>query len=566
MTNSKPLVALPLLLLIVGCGPTRIEKERQRINAKGTLRASDDGPRDEVPNWFTKSPVLDGVEGTQADRAYAQLNLRTDGAPVVVAVIDGGVDTTHEDLQGNLWVNEKEIPGNGIDDDQNGYVDDIHGWNFLGTVKNGQNLNIGPATLESTREVVRLKKLKATREAEGKTLSAEEQTLFDKVSTENAQARAEMQRLKEDRTATKTRFEADYPTLKEALGNKELGEVTLDDLRAIQSADANVLKIRDALVEYAIEKKFTTMARVISALDYAQGQLEYYLNESFDPRADILGDDVTDFSNPHYGNPDVAGDDASHGTHVAGIIGAVRNNGKGIDGVATNVRIMALRVVPNGDEYDKDIVHGVRYAVDNGARIINMSFGKGYSPYKPEVDKAFQYAADHNVLIIHSAGNESLNTDVTPTFPNSNLASNPSERIPGWIGVGASAAKLDLDLVADFSNYGKQSVEIFAPGVDILSTVPYPTDQGHYDSYSGTSMAGPVTAGVAALVLSQRPELTAVQLRELLMTSARTHIGFQVHLPTEMQSPIPELTFFESLSVTGGIVDAFLALSTALGV
>lgn len=550
------------MVVLSSCGENRPKisapKESLKdppVSPKGDTKAE----KPKVANWFTKSPELEKVEGTQVDRAYLELVSLGSSSPVIVAVIDGGVDIRHEDLQGRIWVNGDEIPGNGVDDDQNGYVDDVNGWNFLGSQKG----NIDAAPLEVTRESVRLKKLKAELEARGETLSVEDALLLEKVSQEVSQAKATAQNALNDNLAIQKRFELDYPFLQEALG-VELKEVTLDLLKKMQSTNPEVLARRDALVTYAESVKFTSMARVIARIEYRNEELKYYYNEDFDPRAEIIGDDESNFDDRFYGNPDVAGGDPSHGTHVAGIVGARRGNGLGIDGVADNVVMMPVRAVPNGDEYDKDVANAVRYAVDNGAQIINMSFGKSYSPHKEKVGKAFQYAAERGVLIVHSAGNSSENVDLKNNFPNPEIAQAQNKIVPGWLTVGASAAERNQDLPAAFSNYGSKKVDLFAPGVEILSTVNGDSPNGTYDSYSGTSMAAPVVSGVAAFILAQKRQLKATELRSLLLETARGHKDFVVKLPLAVPGPVPLLTYFGALSVTGGIVDAYAAMKKVM--
>jgi subtilisin family serine protease len=291
-----------------------------------------------------------------------------------------------------------------------------------------------------------------------------------------------------------------------------------------------------------------TEARLNRILDTYGDQLQYYYNEDFNPRT-IVGDNYTDVSQRNYGNNDVVGPDSSHGTHVAGIIAAVRDNNLGMKGVATNVKIMAIRVVPNGDERDKDVANGIRYAVDNGAKIINMSFGKAYSPFKKVVDEAVKYAEAKGVLLVHAAGNSNQNNDTEANFPNRYAKSGQTE-FTNWLEIGASGFEKGLNLPADFSNYGKKSVDLFAPGVDILSTTP----DNSYDTYSGTSMASPAAAGVAALVMSYESQLNAQDLRSLLLDTSRRYPKLMVNLPGT-ETPV----LFSSLSRTGTIIDVFEA-------
>jgi cell wall-associated protease len=291
------------------------------------------------------------------------------------------------------------------------------------------------------------------------------------------------------------------------------------------------------------------LARINRVLEYYGDQLTYFYNENFNPRT-IVGDNYTNATEKVYGNNDVIGADSSHGTHVSGSIAAVRDNNLGIKGVATNVKIMAVRVVPNGDERDKDVANGIRYAVDNGAKIINMSFGKAFSPYKKVVDEAMKYAASKGVLLVHAAGNSNQNNDIEANFPNRVLKGS-TEEVSTWLEIGASSFEKGLNLPADFSNYGKKSVDFFAPGVDILSTTPDNT----YDTYSGTSMASPTAAGVAALILSYDSSLDASAVKSLMIDTSRRYPKLQVNLPGT-ETPV----LFSSLSKTGTVVDVLEAV------
>ena len=203
----------------------------------------------------------------------------------------------------------------------------------------------------------------------------------------------------------------------------------------------------------------------------------------------------------------------SHGTHVAGIIAAERNNGLGANGVANNVEIMSVRTVPNGDEYDKDVALAIRYAVDNGAKVINGSFGKSFSPHAEWVRDAIKYASDNDVVFVHAAGNDGKNVDEGTNFPDDNV--DFVEISNTYIRVGSLTSKYGSKMVSGFSNYGKNNVDVFAPGSAIYSTYP----ENDYESISGTSMASPAVAGVAALVRSQYPKLTAAQVKQVILDS-----------------------------------------------
>jgi subtilisin family serine protease len=336
-------------------------------------------------------------------------------------------------------------------------------------------------------------------------------------------------------------------------------ELDVETLKSVDSEDQRIKASAQMLAE--VTDKGLTEEKLQEYLDYFKDQIEYGYSENFDPRS-IVGDDYNNPNERYYGNNDVIGKggDAKHGTHVAGIIAAKRGNGIGIDGVADNVRIMSIRAVPNGDERDKDIANAIRYAVDNGARIINMSFGKSYSPDKKVVDEAMQYAASKNVLLIHAAGNDAKNLDKEPNFPTKMTLD--GKKINSWLEIGASSWGDANNFVGDFSNYGKKSVDLFAPGVDIYATTP----NQKYESLSGTSMAAPVTSGVAAIVMSYFPELTAVQVREILEKSVVKFPKEKIKKPTqgeEEEGKSPEMVEFSELSATGGLVNVYEAVKLA---
>lgn len=531
-------------------------------NAKGThVQASLNALLSVTPaNWFNLSPA-DGAEGVRTEETYVTFT-QPETEEVIVAVIDSGVDVNHEDLQGKIWINSEEIANDGIDNDNNGYTDDVFGWNFIGgangmakiendeTLKNGIKLikgnpeaQIEADTLEITRELVRMKKLKTQVEDLGETLSAAQSDYLASLTKTVTETVDNAKKVVENFNKRLDTYKKSEAILKSA----GVITISLESVRALQSTDPAVLKAKADML--ALLSNGIDLARIERVLGYYGDQLKYYYNESFNPRT-IVGDNYSNQSERVYGNNDVIGPDSSHGTHVAGIIGAARDNALGIKGVATKVKIMAVRVVPNGDERDKDVANGIRYAVDNGAKIINMSFGKAFSPYKRVVDEAVRYAESKGVLLVHAAGNSNQNNDTAPNFPNRNDKANGIE-FSNWLEIGASSFQKGLNLPADFSNYGKKSVDFFAPGVDILSTTP----DNSYDTYSGTSMASPTAAGVAALVLSHDTSLNASALKDLMIDTSRRYPKLKVNLPGT-ETPV----LFSSLSRIGTVVDAFEAV------
>lgn len=528
-------------------------------SAKGTLLQK--SFMDVAPaNWFNLSPA-DGAEGVRTEETYVTFS-SPQSEDIIVAVIDSGVDVNHEDLQGKIWINTGEIANDGIDNDNNGYIDDVFGWNFIGgakgmasiekdaTLANGIRLikgnpdaQIGADSLEVTRELVRMKKLKNQVEDLGEVLTVAQADYLAALTKEVGEAVDNAKKIVDSYTKRLDTYKKSEAILKAA----GVTEISLESVRALESTDGAVLKAKAEML--ALLSNGIDLARINRVLEAYTEQLKYNYNERFNPRS-IVGDNYSNQNEKFYGNSDVIGPDSSHGTHVSGSIAAIRDNNFGIKGVATNVKIMAVRVVPNGDERDKDVANGIRYAVDNGAKIINMSFGKSYSPFKRVVDEAVKYAESKGVLLVHAAGNSNANNDTEPNFPN---RKNKVEGIEfsNWLEIGASSFEKGLSLPADFSNYGKSSVDFFAPGVDILSTTP----DNSYDTYSGTSMASPTVAGVAALVLSYDSSLDASALRSLLIDTSRRYPKLKVYLPgTESD------VLFSSLSKSGTIVDAFEAV------
>ncbi len=510
-------------------------------------------------NWQNAAPASSGLQGTGADRAYADGLVEKGVEPVVVAVIDSGLDIRHEDLKDRLWVNLGEIPGTGRDDDGNGYIDDVHGWNFLGSVgPNGEPVNIEKAPLEVTRELARLRALKQS----AGTLTPEDTQMLVRVEHEVTSARRKLKRTINKAQRALDTAGAAYASIARAVGQpfEKVTEKTLDAFKPTSIPAANA---KTSVLAALREANADSVSALRSRIERAQERLDYQYNTDFNPRAEIIGDDPFDFTDRSYGNNDVVGPNPRHGNHVGSIIGSSRDNGKGIDGIAHDVRLMVLRAVPDGDEWDKDVANAIRYAVDNGAKIINMSFGKSLSPGKAAVDEAVAHAAERGVLLIHSAGNESLNTDETPTYPNPWIGDSKTERFENWITVGASAADLGDRLVAYFSNFGQRTVELFAPGVKVHAALPGKDEAGRwrYGALSGTSMAAPTVAGVAALLLSQYPDLEPREVRKILMKTTRKLPGLQVQKPGGKKG---ELVPFESLSVTGGVVDAYAALKEAM--
>jgi cell wall-associated protease len=505
-------------------------------------------------HWQLLDYQEDTVYGTSVNRAYKELLKGKTSHTVVVAVIDEGVDISQEDLQGHIWTNKKEIAGNGIDDDHNGYVDDVHGWNFLGG-KDGRN--IYATNSEADREYWRLlKKPGAVDTSDVYFVKVKKEHIKDSVMRNR-----DLYSLMAGRVGV---LEKDDSALKRALPGSAL---TYNDVIAFQPVDSALKSVKASMVEFYTHNSQSSRQWPLDSIIHVvkaymvtlKRNQELFAKVQADPwalRKEVVGDDPFDIRDRNYGNNLVGDVFADHGTHCSGIISAIRGNGIGMDGVAENVIIMPVRAVNAlhyGDELDKDIALAIRYAVDNGAQIISMSFGKPLSPNKAWVDDAVRYAEKKGVLLVHAAGNDDLDIDTADNFPSVDYL-NGSGRAGNMITVGAMTMDTGLALVSPFSNYGRRNVDLFAPGSDIYSTFPGNT----YQDASGTSMATPVVAGVAALLLEYYPKLSAVQVKDILLRSVTPLRGKWVYKPGSK-----EKVDFGALCVSGGVVNAYKALELA---
>ncbi|HUR11742.1 MAG TPA: S8 family serine peptidase [Flavitalea sp.] len=505
--------------------------------------------------WHLLDNTKDGYSGISLERAYEFIHSKNlKGKTVVVAVIDSGIDTLHEDLKEVLWRNPKEIPGNGVDDDKNGYVDDIYGWNFLGG-KDGRNVQSD--SYEGARVYHKYKAKFA--DVDPSTLSGEELDLYNmwvkskkKIEGQNASPGVDLATLRRIYINT---------ALQDSVLKKDMGKdsYTGNDLDNYLPVSEEAKKAKRSVL-YAM-KTFQVMELTNkqfledfnSELTSEETKAEAKIKPPKDYRAEIVKDNEEDINDKYYGNPDVTASSPFHGTHVSGIIAAVRKNNKGIDGIADNVKIMMIRAVPDGDEHDKDIALAIRYAVDNGARVVNMSFGKDFSPEKQWVDDAVKYAEAKGVLLVHAAGNDAKNIDTTDNFPNPTLK-DAKRKATNWITVGASGDEKAGGLTASFSNYGKQEVDVFAPGVRIYSTVP---GGNTYATAQGTSMASPVVAGTAAFLFSYFPYLTPQQVKYCIEKSA-------VLPASKVRKPGTDISVeLSSISKSGGLLNAYEAAKLA---
>ena len=508
-------------------------------------------------NWQLMDWKTDGYPGISLEKAYRELMVHKKPLKkIIVAVIDDGFDSTHPDLAGIEWTNTKEIPGNGIDDDRNGYVDDVHGWNFVG--------NVRKESFEEIREYIRLKgKFENAKD----TVAIKKDPQYTYWQTILAAKNAQMNNL-EGTDAALYKLVNDFYAVQNYWSKKlSTDSVAFIHLKQQLPADADSQAIqgRAYILSFADQVNMipdsTTLITVVntSVKPYFNNNKESLnvadtILQKNDPayfRKTIMHDNPYTNNKKGYGNGNTFPDD-THGTECAGVIAAVRNNGIGGNGITNSVAIMPLRINAMGhgaDEWDKDVANAIRYAADNGAQVVSMSFGKYYSPQKQWVKEAIQYAAQKGVLLIHAAMNDAKNTDSIISYPQEYYSA--TDKATNLINVGAST--YDSLLVGDFSNYGKHTVDVFAPGVSIYMPILH----GGYERGFGTSFACPMVAGLAAFIWSYYPQFTYQQVRQCIEASA-----IPIHIMV-IKPGTSDKVFFSSLSKTGGIINAYKAIGEA---
>jgi subtilisin family serine protease len=512
-------------------------------------------------NWHWKDYDQDSIHGISLLKAYQLLcSLNIKSTPIVVAVMDGGIDTNHLALKSKLWINVKEIPGNGIDDDRNGYIDDVHGWNFLGG-SNGENIN--KAAAEKSRIYHHYKSLYESDKLDT--------TSFTKVQLSNyriwKQAALEMEF--SDEEAANLQYIKMASNALQKLGNFILKEMNDSNFTVVQlepfqpigkvTLDAKIAYLRTAQI-LGIDKE-TGFKEIMDDLkEYIEGKEKAAIAKQEAPepiRARIIKDKYENLADKFYGNNDITGPNAKHGTHVAGLVASIPDSSWEINHLYPPIQIMGIRVVPDGDEYDKDIALGIRYAVDNGAKIINMSFGKSFSPEQIWVDSAIRYAASKDVLIVHSAGNEFYNLDIKPVYPTpySSLLNDTAHNV---LTVGASSDPyLNGTLITDFSNYGPKIVDVLSPGNKIYSTFP---GNNNYGYLQGTSMAAPIVSHIAAMLRAYYPSLSAVDVKSIIMQSSWKPSNKEESYSIPQKEDSKTL---QQIAAAGGIVNAAKAIAMA---
>lgn len=502
-----------------------------------------------ISGWQNLDYNKEGYRGISLKEAYSLLKGRK-SVPVIVGVIDSGIDTLQPDLKPVLWTNPKEIPYNKMDDDGNGLVDDYYGWNYLGA-PDGENLAMSIS--DEYRTYYRFKN-----EFEGKT-EKEIPPKFNwqyrewkraKARLEDAYTKA-MQQIEEIRNNFEYVSKADS-MMQQLLSKKMFSLKDVDSLTQ-NAATKDII----TLWENIFKQNPTTNEAFIKGFKTYKNGLEDDIAKMSKPpddaRDSFLKDDGYDITKKHYGNNNLTGVSGYHGTSVSSIIGAVRGNGIGIDGIADNVKIMMIRGILGKDEFDKDVALSIRYAVDHGARVINMSFGKYISPDKRWVDEAIEYALAKDVVVVHAAGNDASDNDSVDNYPSSHTIAGKS--LPNLIQVGASGDESVGGVVAPFSNYGKNTVDIFAPGVEIECDIAGNGTQ----KTSGTSLASPVVAGIAALLRSYFPNLKATEIVDILKQS-----GADVNKKVLKPGTENDMVLLSDLCSSGKIVNAESAVKMAI--
>ena len=526
-------VSIFAVLVLTGCGASKSVSTLSSVQETAPLNTIKKSAISEenLKRWSHLDIVKDTIPGMSVDRAYAELLKGKKGVKVIVGVVDSGVDVEHEDLISVIWTNKKEIPGNGIDDDNNGYIDDIHGWNFLGDI---------------TKENLEYDRILNNKNGVDEATYQDAKAVHDKKVAESSKGKVQLEKILEETTNA------------DAILVKHFGKpgYSVEEVNAIESLDS-ILKVSKSMMQRMLSFGMSVpdlKAAIQKDLDASIASLDQ--NAPMVNYREILGDNPEDITDTKYGNNNVMGPDKKeimHGTHVAGIIAQVRDNGLGGDGVANNAEILVVRAVPDGDEYDKDVALGIRYAVDNGAKVINGSFGKAFSPHKQWVYDAIKYAESKDVLIVHAAGNDAKNLDFENNFPNDS-DDKKIEFADNKITIGALNFEYGKKIVARFSNIGKLNVDVFAPGVKIYASTPDNT----YRYLQGTSMASPNAAGVAALIRSYYPKLSAQQVKHILMDS-----GVAITADVVVGGNAKDVRSFSDLSKSGKIVNAYNALLMA---
>lgn len=548
-------IIILIVILVSWLGDICAQVALKKVTSNAVAPAGQ--PKRNPLNWHLLSYSSDSVYGIEVNKAYEFLKGKEKKKKVIVAVIDSGCDDQHEDLKDALWINKGEIPGNGIDDDGNGYVDDVHGWNFLA---NRDGVDVQKMMEAGARDFLvfkdRLDKLdskkKRNKNEETEYRQLRKRLMLSKLGVIYSAKLFSRQLLEEFETTAIPEFEKQYPPEQRTYDNFQKLVNTISPTDTIKAYTHMIYSMR-----WQMSKEYDWKQMVDSRRRPYEMAIENFKKESagqIDER-NLIGDNPDDIKDNYYGTPVLSTASAEHGTHVGSIIGAIRDNGLGLDGIA-DVELMFIRAIPEtGDEYDKDAALAIRYAVDNGANIINMSFGKRVTTHKKWLDEALQYAEKKGVLVVHAAGNDFSNTDQEPFYPVKYITL--GKEISSFITVGASDPQGNPVIT---SNYGKNSVDVFAPGLDIFGAIP----GDNYRKNGGTSLAAPMVSGLAALIMAYYPELSASQVKEVILKGAVLNSGAMVGKPKNPQiAGAQEKMSFDELCRAGGIISAFQAVRLA---
>ncbi|MGS2762067.1 S8 family serine peptidase [Sinomicrobium sp. M5D2P9] len=507
----------------------------------------------ELKDWYHKDIVDDTIPGISLEKAYDLLLKDKKGKEIIIAVIDMEVDIEHKDLHDQIWINDKEIPNNNIDDDDNGYVDDIHGWNFLGNNR-GENLNF--MKYEYTRIINKYDSLFKDRDISH--ISLDKRKLFLDYTRAKKKYKERMEYALEAKRNSDLLYDGYYLAKKELAQYFPSENYTLDKLDSLKNTSVDTIMKGHITLLFDCIKYNMTENYIKEYKLHADERINKLLNLSYNDR-EILGDDPNNISDTKYGNNRVSAHTTflDHGTITSGIIAATRSNNTGIKGFSDNFKIMPLCTSSYGDEHDKDIALAIKYAVDNGAKVINMSFGKEFSMHKNWVDNAIKYAEENNVLIVTSAGNDGYNLDKEEFFNYPDDSDNNGiELVQNFIKVGESGYTLDEKLISSESNYGKKSIDVFAPGTNIYTTSTKPEK---YEVVNGTSFSSAMVSGIAALLFSYFPNLTASQVKKIILESG---VSYDIDCTISGNEDGKKQPFTE-FSKSGKIVNAYNALLMA---
>lgn len=520
----------------------------------------------EMQTWHQKDYVSDGIPGISLEKWYHENKTKKNNS-IIVALIDTQIDLKHEDLQGQFWTNSKEIPDNNIDDDHNGYIDDIQGWSFTGTKNNGYVVwsnyeyvrilrDWGPLYQNKTEDQISQKEINDYKEY----LKAAE--MFRK---KDSYYKNWLKSLNYNVSV----FPLVKDTLKYFFPKEDYTYQQLDSMYKIHKInDKSYIQRRNdkdkdlgALIDYMMIN-LETNQKTLEAIKDKQTQIDSVVNKNlninYNERLSI-GDNPS-ILEKGYGNNNISNTKEgyrliqNHSTMMAGVIGGNKNNTLGVKGILQNVKFMPLNISPSGDEHDKDIAMAVYYAVDNGAKIINMPLGKEFSLHKQWIIDAFKYAEKQNVLIVHSAGNSGLDIDKNPVYPNDTSLDINVEFCNNFITVGSTNHILNDKFVSNYSNYGKENVDLFAPGEEIYTTAA----GNSYKVDSGTSLSTPMVSGTAALIWTYYPTLTAKEVKEIILNSG-TSYDLEVIIPGTKDKKIK----FSELSKSGKVLNTYNAMILA---